>query len=36
MQMVDLKMGFYRLLTNDVSRREEVLLDHQKVVDAMY
>jgi len=36
MQMVDLKKVFYRSLTNDVSKREEVLLGHQKVVDVMY
>jgi len=31
-----LKIGFYRLRMNDVSKREEVLLDHLKVVDVMY
>jgi hypothetical protein len=36
MLMVVLKKVFYRLRMNDVSKREEELRDHQKVVDVMY
>jgi hypothetical protein len=36
MLMEVLKKVFYRLLTNDVSKREEELRGHLKVVDVMY
>jgi hypothetical protein len=36
MQMEVLKKVFYRLLMNDVSKREGELLGHLKVVDVMY